>query len=337
MDRNAQLALLEKTDGRDSFSEKLRTSALYPLRAQSVDVLQVNITRRCNLNCRHCHVHGSPDREEDMSGDDMQACLEAAARPGISTLDITGGAPEIHPYFERFLTKAAASGKRLIVRSNGVILLEDSFRSFPELYAETGAEILISLPVPQRDRTDRVRGAGTFDRLIAALRMLNGLGYGMPGSGLFLGIVHNPAGAYLPGPQAELEREYRAVLRRDYGVEFNVFYCLANCPVGRYLEFLERSGNLEEYLETLKRMFNPDAADRVMCRTTVSVGPDGRLYDCDFNQALSLPLADGSDAHIREFDFERLSRREIVVRSHCCACTAGSGSSCQGELKSSKV
>ena len=332
MDPNEQLALLERMETPDSFSERLRSSALYPLRALSVDVLQVNITRRCNLNCRHCHVQGSPDRKENMSPDDLHACLQAAAWGGISTLDITGGAPELHPCFEWFLTKAAALGKRLLVRSNGVILLEESFKSYPRLYAETGTELIISLPDLHRERTDRMRGGGMFDRLISALRMLNGLGYGMPGSGLILGLVHNPVGAFLPGPQTALEGEYRSLLRRNYGVEFNLFYCLANCPVGRYLEFLERSGNLEDYFESLRRAFNPDAAHRVMCRTTLSVGTDGRLFDCDFNQALSLPLTSGIPAHIRDFDFRQLAGREIIVRSHCFACTAGSGSSCQGAL-----
>jgi radical SAM/Cys-rich protein len=333
MDRKAQLAMLERMEGEDSFYGKLRSSNLYPLKALSVEVLQLNITRRCNLSCRHCHLHGSPDRQEDMSEDNVRACMEAAAGGAVSTLDITGGAPEMHPHFEWFLTRAAAAGKRLLVRSNGVVLLEEPYRSYPKLYAETGTELMISLPDLSRDRCDRVRGEGTFDRLIAALQMLNGLGYGMPGSGLLLGLVHNPVGAFLPGSQAALEEEYRSALRRDYGVEFNLFYCLANCPVGRYLEFLEKSGNLEEYFETLKRAFNPDAANRVMCRTTVSVGPDGSLFDCDFNQALSLPLVGGAPPHIRDFDSERLSSREIIVRSHCFACTAGAGSSCQGALK----
>lgn len=333
MDRNAQLAVLDRMEVEDSFSEKLRSSNLFPLKALSVEVLQVNITRRCNLSCRHCHLHGSPNRQEDMNAEDLRACLKAAAGRAISTLDITGGAPEMHPRFEWFLTRAAAAGKRLLVRSNGVILLEESCKSYPKLYAETGTELMISLPDLRRDRCDRMRGEKTFDRLIAALQMLNGLGYGMPGSGLLLGLVHNPVGAFLPGPQAALEGEYRSTLRRDYGVDFNLFYSLTNCPVGRYLEFLERSGNLEEYFGTLKRAFNPDAANRVMCRTTVSVGPDGSLFDCDFNQALSLPLVNGAPVHIRDFDFEQLSSREIIVRSHCFACTAGAGSSCQGALK----
>jgi len=337
MDRNEQLALLDRLDQVDSFAERLQSCAAYPLKAQKIDVLQVNITHRCNLSCRHCHVKGSPDRKENMGLEDMRSCLEATASTGISTLDITGGTPEMHPSFEWFLSKAAAIGKRLLVRSNGVILLEESYTRYAETYAETGAELLVSMPNLHKERTDRMRGSGTFDRLIASLKKLNSLGYGLPGSGLLLGLVHNPVGAFLPGSQTEIESEFRSGLLRNYGIEFNQFYCLTNCPVGRYLEFLENSGNLEGYFETLRRSFNPAAAGRVMCRSTLSVGTDGRLFDCDFNQALNLPLNAENATHIRNFDFEQLANREIVVRSHCFSCTAGAGSSCQGELQPSKV
>ena len=320
-------------DQSDSFIEQLKVCASYPLRAQSVDVLQVNITRRCNLCCRHCHVEGSPDRTEELSVDNLNACLRAAAHPGITTLDITGGAPEMHSRLEWFLDKASAMQKRVLVRSNGAILLDDAYRRYLDVYAEHSVEVVVSLPHPLQDRTDRMRGAGVFDRIMAALKELNMRGYGSPNTGLILNLVHNPVGAFLPGSQQALEREYRRRLRHDFGVEFNSLYCLTNCPVGRYLDFLKRSGNLSEYTDMLKRSFNPSAVANVMCRSTLSVGVDGRLFDCDFNQVLDISLSDGIPAHINDFDFEKLAQRTIVARSHCFACTAGSGSSCQGSLE----
>lgn len=332
MDLKEQHELLDRLDRPDSFTDRLKACAAFPLRAQSINVLQINITRRCNLCCRHCHVEGSPDRTEELSRENMEACLRAAAIPEITTLDITGGAPEMHPHFEWFLQKAAAVGKRLLVRSNGAILLDDPYRRFLDLYADLGVEVAVSLPNPLPEKTDRMRGAGIFNRIIAALKELNARGYGAQDSGRILDLVHNPVGAFLPGSQAALESEYRSRLRQTYGVEFNSLFCLTNCPVGRYLDFLKHSGNISDYIDLLKQSFNRDAVSNVMCRTTLSVGVDGRLFDCDFNQVLDLSLAEGVAAHITDFDFEKLARREIVVRSHCFACTAGSGSSCQGAL-----
>jgi len=334
MDLEEQHELLDRLGQSDSFMDRLKVCASYPLRAQSVDVLQINITRRCNLCCRHCHVEGSPDRTEELSMDDMKSCLRAAAHPGITTLDVTGGAPEMHPYLEWFLKEAAAIQKRLLVRSNGDILLDPPYRRFLDIYADTGTEVVVSLPNPLKEQTDRMRGSGIFDRIISALKKLNARGYGDPDSGRILNLVHNPVGAFLPGSQQALESEYRSRLRHDYGVEFNSLYCLTNCPVGRYLDFLKRSGNLSDYIDLLKQSFNPGAVPNVMCRSTLSVGVDGRLFDCDFNQVLDLPPTEGMPTHIRDFDFDTLAQREIVVRSHCFACTAGSGSSCQGALES---
>lgn len=328
-----QKELLEELDRSGPFSERLKACAAYPLDAQSVETLQMNITRRCNLCCRHCHVQASPDRSEEMSLEDMEACLRAGAHPEIKTLDITGGAPEMHPHFVWFLREAAEMGKRLLVRSNATILLEDNYKHFLDIYAGTGVEIVVSLPNLHPERTDRMRGSDVFRKIIAALGELNARGYGKSDSGLVLDLVHNPVGAFLPGSQQALEEEYRTRLRCDYGIEFNSLYCLANCPVGRYLDFLKRSGNLEHYIGLLKEAFNSAAVSNVMCRTTLSVGFDGRLFDCDFNQILDLSLSADAPVHIRDFDYEKLSRREIVVRGHCYSCTAGAGSSCQGELQ----
>jgi len=313
------------------FSELLASCGAHPLTAESVEILQMNITRRCNLACKHCHVQAGPARTEMMSPEVVDACVAAAADPGVTTVDITGGAPEMHPGLPALLSRMAGLGKRLIVRSNLVILLEEEHRHMIDVYAEAGVELVGSLPDYRRDRTDRQRGGGVFDRLMEALRMLNARGFGVPG-GRPLHLVHNPAGAYLPGSQAALEAEYRRVLAQEHGASFSGLFCLVNCPVGRYLDYLKNSGNLSDYMDTLREAFNPCAVPRVMCRSTVSVGLDGTLYDCDFNQILELPVAEGAPRNIREFNAGDLARREVVVRSHCLACTAGAGSSCQGAL-----
>lgn len=331
MDARAQRELLGELDSRGPFAGRLKECASYPMRRLSAEVLQVNVTRRCNLSCRHCHVEASPGRPGEMSHEDMKACLLAASHPGVQVLDITGGAPETHGRFEWFLAEAARLGKRLLVRSNAAILMDPRYRRFLDLYAECGVEVVVSLPALRSERTDRVRGAGVFEMVIAALGELNCRGYGRPGTGLVLDLVHNPSGAFLPGPQHALEDEYRSVLRREHSVEFNRLYCLANFPVGRFLGFLLGSGNLDQYADMLRRAFNPAAVGAVMCRSMLSVGCDGRLFDCDFNYALGMPMA--GRAHIRELDMERLPGGEIALGFHCYSCTAGPGSSCQGALR----
>lgn len=313
------------------FSELLASCGAHPLTASGVEILQMNITRRCNLACRHCHVQAGPARTEQMPREVLEACLRAAQNPGVTTIDITGGAPEMHPDLAWLLGRLAALGKRLIVRSNLVILLEEEHRHMLDVYAETGAELVGSLPDYRRERTDRQRGGGVFDRVMQAIGLLNRRGFGVPG-GRPLHLVHNPSGAYLPGSQDALEAEYRRVLAQEHGVTFTGLFCLANCPVGRYLDYLKDSGNLTDYMDALRGAFNPCAVERVMCRSTVSVGPDGTLYDCDFNQILELPVVDGAPRNVADFDAKKLSRREVVVRAHCLACTAGAGSSCQGAL-----
>jgi radical SAM/Cys-rich protein len=316
----------------DSFIERLKTCGLYPLRAETVEILQLNITRRCNLSCRHCHVQAGPLRTEMMSRETLVKCIHAAGHAEVSTIDITGGAPEIHPDIEWLVQEMAGLGKRLIVRSNLVILLEPSHRYLMEFFAENKVELVGSLPDYRAERTDRQRGVGTFKRTIEAIRELNRIGYGRIGGSLKLDLVHNPAGAYLPGSQAALESEYRRRLQSDFGVVFNTLYCLVNCPIGRYLEYLNNSGNLADYLRSLQCAFNLQTVKKVMCRSTLSVGWDGRLYDCDFNQVLDFMVNSDAPIHIKDFEFCRLANREIVVRKHCFACTAGAGSSCQGSL-----
>ena len=332
MDATQQLALLSDSRNGLGFGARLRSAGLHPLTAAGIEILQLNITSRCNLACRHCHVDAAPDREEMMSPEVLETCVRIARHHNIGTVDITGGAPELHPQLPWLLRELAGTVKRVIVRTNLLILLEDRFRSYPELYRDCRVEVVGSLPDYMADRADRQRGAGSFEGSLSALRALNATGYGRKGTGLILDIAHNPAGAYLPGSQSSLESEYRHHLFQSHGIEFNRLFVLTNCPLGRYLDFLVRSDNLGDYMQTLRQAFNPSAVPNVMCRTTLSVGWDGRLYDCDFNQILGLTISDRTVDHVDKFDPDKLARREIVVRNHCYACCAGAGSSCQGAL-----
>jgi radical SAM/Cys-rich protein len=315
-----------------AFAEQLRKCGAYPLKATGIDILQMNITRRCNMACKHCHVKAGPKRTEMMSQEILSQCVKATEHPSITTIDITGGAPEMHPDIEWLIREMAALGKRLLVRSNLVILLDPQYHHLMEIFAANRVELVGSLPDYRAQRSDRQRGNGVYNRIMEAMQELNRTGYGVAGSGLILDLVHNPAGAYMPGSQSALESEYRRVLYQEHDVVFNSLFCLVNCPVGRYLEYLKSSGNLEDYMRTLRNAFNPQAANLVMCRKTVSVGWDGRLFDCDFNQIENLTVNSGSPAHIRDFKVDLLAGRQIEVRDHCFACTAGAGSSCGGAL-----
>lgn len=330
MDLARQHELLSSDDSAGSFAERLKRDGILPLKADGVGILQLNITRKCNLACRHCHGQAGPDQSLHMMDDVLERCVEVADHPSIHTLDITGGAPELHPRFRELIGRLAALSKRLLVRSNLVVLLDPPFDSLPEFYAANHVELVASLPDTGGKRTDRQRGGGVFRGVIEVMRHLNELGYSREGTGLIMDIVHNPAGAYLPGNQLAMESEYRRILMEEHRVAFNNLYCITNCPVGRYLDYLDLSGNLADYMHALRKAYNPAAADNLMCRTTLSVGPDGSLYDCDFNQMLGLMVDSGAPTSIFDYDPDRLASREIVVHNHCFACTAGAGSSCQG-------
>lgn len=332
MEPDEQRRYLSQVPGDVSFGEMLRK----PLHSESIQIMQLNVGRRCNQTCKHCHVEAGPHRTEVMGRAIFEKCLQILVKHPIGTIDITGGAPEMNPHLAWFIPEAAKLGRRLLVRSNLTILLEDEYAHFLDLYPANKVEIVTSLPDYQAFRTDRQRGKGVFDRVIKAMQKLNRRGYGQPESGLVLDLVYNPVGAYLPGSQTALTYEYKKRLTKGYGVQFNQLFCLTNCPVGRYLEYLIRSENYEDYMNELINAFNLSAVDSVMCRTTLSVGWDGRLYDCDFNQMLALPVNHGAPAHIDIFDFDRLKTRQIVIANHCYACTAGAGSSCQGALNVSK-
>jgi radical SAM/Cys-rich protein len=328
MDPFEQLRYLAHIPGDVSFREKISR----PLYAQDIEILQLNVGHRCNLSCKHCHVQAGPQRTELMDRRVFEKCLEILETHNIGTIDITGGAPEMNPHLPWFIQQAAKLDRRLLVRSNLVILLEAGFGDFMDLYAAHNVEVVTSLPDYQALRTDRQRGPGVFKRVLQAMRELNRKGYGRPDSGRVLDLVYNPVGAYLPGSQDALTFEYKQRLKHEHGVEFNQLFCLTNCPVGRYLEYLIRTENYEEYMIELIGAFNHTAVENVMCRTTLSVGWDGRLYDCDFNQMLSMTVNHGAPSHIDIFDFDKLRERQIVTANHCFACTAGSGSSCQGAL-----
>jgi radical SAM/Cys-rich protein len=314
------------------FSERLKQSGLPPLTATAIDILQINVGRQCNLSCRHCHMEAGPNRSETMARGVFEKCLEIVHNPGISVIDITGGSPEMNPELPWFITEAAKLDKRLIVRSNLVILLDNEYSFFIDLYCQNKVEVVGSLPDLHREKTDRQRGEGVFAREIEVIKQLNGRGYGAAGSDLVLDLVHNPVGAFLPGPQKSLEQEYKRQLFASHGIHFNNLFSLTNNPSGRFLAYLVQSGNYEEYMISLVNAYNRAAAIGVMCRSTLSVGWDGMLYDCDFNQALGLSVDHSAPRNIDHFDFDLLRKRDIVVGDHCYACTAGAGSSCQGAV-----
>jgi len=316
------------------FESALAAQGQWPLRAVGIEVLQVNVGKLCNQTCRHCHVDAGPDRQEVMSRETMQACLDVLRRGTIPTLDITGGAPELNPDFRWLVEQASSLGKRIIDRCNLTILLLPRFTDLPEFLARHHVEVVASLPCYLPENTDRQRGNGVFEKSIEALRRLNGVGYGQPGSGLELTLVYNPVGPSLPPSQPALEAAYRRELSARHGVVFTRLFTIANMPISRFLEDLLESGQYETYMGKLVAAFNPQAALGVMCRTMLSVGWEGQLYDCDFNQMLDLGLAPGQARHIRDFDPAALADRRIVTGQHCYGCTAGSGSGCQGAITS---
>lgn len=327
----AQRARLGEVPLAQEFEARLAGHGLHPLKARGIHVLQVNVGKLCNQTCRHCHVDAGPDRTEVMSRDTMALCLRALELGSIPTLDITGGAPELNPELPWLIRQARPKAHRILLRCNLTVLLTGSLRELPQFLASHGVEVVASLPHYRSLGTDRQRGEGVFARSIEALKMLNAAGYAMPGTGLRLTLVTNPVGAFLPASQASLEREWKRELERQHGVRFDQLLCLTNMPISRFLEWLEESGNLDAYVERLEARFNPAAAQGVMCRDMLSVAWDGRLYDCDFNQMLELPIEAEGVSHIGDYVHAQLSRRSVVVGRHCYGCTAGAGSSCGGE------
>jgi radical SAM/Cys-rich protein len=328
----AQLRALAGT-GAPGFDEHLARHARRPLEAHGIEVLQVNLGRLCNQTCVHCHVDAGPDRREVMGRETAQQVVEVLRRhPAIPTLDITGGAPELNPQFRYLVGEACALGRRVIDRCNLSVLLLSSQRDLVGFLAAHRVEVIASLPSFRARGTEAQRGEGVFARSIEGLRRLNQAGYGS-GDGLVLNLAHNPVGAFLPGDQSSLERDYRRELRMRHGIVFDRLYTITNMPISRFLEHLERTGNLARYMELLVASFNPWAADGVMCRTYLSVGWDGTLYDCDFNQMLELPVDHGAPRTLAALlEAGVVPPRRIVTDRHCFGCTAGAGSSCRGAV-----
>jgi radical SAM/Cys-rich protein len=319
-------------EGQKPFARALSESGLWPFGATGIQVLQVNVGKLCNQTCRHCHVDAGPDRREVMTRETMQVCLDVLERANIPILDITGGAPEMNPHFRWFVLAARRLSRKVIDRCNLTILLTPGHRDLPGFLAENEVEVVASLPCYSAENTDAQRGDGVFAKSIDALRELNALGYGKPASGRVLTLVYNPLGPSLPPPQKELEAAYRRELLGRYGIMFNRLYTITNMPISRFLDDLLSNNKYDAYMHKLIEAYNPAAAGGVMCRTTLSVGYDGRLYDCDFNQMLEIGLEGDLPQHIAEFDASRLTQRSIATGQHCYGCTAGSGSGCQGAV-----
>jgi len=336
-DTHNQIEILEHGKAGDfsliPFQQKLEINGLYPLKPKGVEIFQGNVGKMCNQVCKHCHVDARPDRKEIMTKETMQQCLDVLKNnPQLQTVDLTGGAPELNPDFRWFVEEIKKLDRHIIVRCNLTIILSNKkYHDLPNFYKQHNIEVVSSLPFYTQQRTDRQRDDGVFDQSIKALQILNNVGYGKEETGLILNLVYNPAGAFLPPLQQSLEKEYKYALMEKFGIEFNNLFAITNLPISRFLDYLLQSGNYETYMEKLANAYNPVAAANVMCRDTISIGWNGYLYDCDFNQMLDLKIRDSSK-HISQFNLNALNKRSIITGQHCYGCTAGSGSSCGGAV-----
>jgi len=317
------------------FEAALRAQGPEAFSAGNIEIFQINLGKLCNMTCRHCHVDAGPDRwREVMSRETVDACLAALDRTDAHTVDLTGGAPELNPNFRYLVDQCVGRGKHVIDRCNLTVLLLQRYSDLPEFFANRQVEVVCSLPHFRRRNTDAQRGDGTFEKSIKALERLNAAGYGSADPSRVLTLMVNPVGALLTGDQCSMEREWKRGLDRNHGVSFDRLTALNNMPISRFLEWLEASDNLEGYMELLVNAFNPGTVQGLMCRNTLSVSWDGRVYDCDFNQMLGLEsrCLDGQPMRIGDFDPERMVGRKIVTGRHCFGCTAGAGSSCGGAI-----
>lgn len=301
------------------------------LTATSIDTLQVNVGLRCNQRCTHCHVEAEPGRKEMMSWATMRMVLRAARASKPSLVDITGGAPEMNPRLTRFISALRRDRHRVQVRTNLTVLLQRGMTPLLDLLKEEEVKLVASFPCHKKEEVDAVRGKGVFERSLEALKKLNSMGYGRKEE-LRLDLVFNPESAFLPADQADLEKEYRRELRKNYRIEFNNLITIANMPIGRFAGLLRMNGLEEDYYGLLRRSFNSKTVDQLMCQKQVTVGWDGSIYDCDFNLALGLTVDHGAPPHIRDFLPSAYVGRRIVTGPHCFGCTAGQGSSCGGAL-----
>lgn len=310
---------------RMKFEDKIIALQSDPLTAHCVSTLQINLGYVCNMSCCHCHVEAGPLRTESMGRDIVEIVLDVAGRNRIGIIDITGGAPELNPNFVFLVEEGSRLGSHLIIRSNLTVLSDPRYEYLFEHYRKYDLEITGSLPCYTEENLDSMRGKGAFKKSIHVLKRLNAIGYGTGNPERRLNLVYNPGGPFLPSSQALLERDYKRVLHEGYGISFDRLFTFANMAIGRFSNVLEETGQEAQYQELLKDSFSADALPGLMCRSMVSVGWDGRLYDCDFNQVLDIPLDERCPQHIRTFDPDLLSCRAIAVRDHCFACTAGKG------------
>jgi len=315
------------------FKDKIAETNQFPLIPSKLEILQINLGYMCNQVCEHCHVDAGPDRKEIMTRETMMQCLEVIKKTEAHTLDLTGGAPEMNPEFRWFVEEASKAGiKDFIVRSNlTIIRANKKYYDLPEFFKKHNVHVVSSMPHWTRGKTDKQRGDGVFDKSIKALQELNAVGYGIPNSGLRLDLVYNPSGAFLPGDQKSMEKEFKKALKEDFEIQFHNLFAITNLPISRFLDYLIASENYEDYMHSLVEAYNPTAVSSVMCTNTISISWDGWLYDCDFNQMLELKVA-SKVKHISEYNEELLQNRKIIISQHCYGCTAGAGSSCQGTV-----
>ncbi|MDX2239522.1 MAG: arsenosugar biosynthesis radical SAM protein ArsS [Leptolyngbyaceae cyanobacterium bins.302] len=319
-----------------NFSSALAVHDWHSFQPAELKIFQLNVGKLCNMTCRHCHVDAGPDRREIMDRATIDACLQALDQTSAHTVDITGGAPELNPHFRYLIDQCAARNKHIIDRCNLTVLLLPTMEDLPEWFAERSVEVVCSLPHYRQRNTDAQRGSGTYEKSIAALRRLNAAGYGKGDPQRQLTLMSNPVGAFLSSGQTALEHEWKTGLFKHHGITFDRLITLNNMPISRYLEWLEESGNLQRYMELLVNSFNPGTIAGLMCRNTLSISWDGRLFDCDFNQMLDLECQPTRDRPmtIHDFNLPALQQREIVTGRHCFGCTAGAGSSCGGAIES---
>jgi radical SAM/Cys-rich protein len=322
-----------------NFDKTLLAHGVGPLLRDAVTTLQINVGKLCNQACQHCHVDAGPKRTESMSEEVAERVLQIlSASPTITTVDITGGAPELNPNFRRLVTRSRELGRDVIDRCNLTVLFEPGMEDLADFLARNQVETIASLPCYTAANVDAQRGRGVFDKSIQGLQRLNKLGYGMPGSALKLNLVYNPLGASLPPDQSRLQADYKVRLREQFGIEFHRLLTLTNMPIKRFADYLHRTGQQAEYMTLLVEHFNPATVSQLMCRSLVSVGWDGALYDCDFNQMLEIGMLqigrDGRRLNIWDVDsFSDFAGQHVATSTHCFGCTAGAGSSCGGALQ----
>ncbi|QDK40891.1 radical SAM protein [Bacteriovorax stolpii] len=315
-----------------AFAKKIREHQIN-LKRSAIETLQINVGKLCNQACHHCHVEAGPLRTEIMSEETIDRIIALIEKtPTLKTIDLTGGAPELNPSFRKLVLFARSRNLEVIDRCNLTVFYEKGQEDLPQFLKDNKIHVIASLPCYTKDNVDKQRGRGVFDKSVEALKLLNSLGYGVSGTGLVLDLVYNPGGAFLPGAQEKLQADYKRELKHYFNIEFNNLFTITNMPIKRFLEDLNRQGKYESYMELLVNNFNPKAADSVMCKTLVSIGWDGQVYDCDFNQMLELPAA---AKKITLWDFENFNEfveKTIALGDHCYGCTAGAGSSCGGAL-----